>query len=521
MSFRRAAVFVAVLTAGAAMAQGAVAAQPSTSSSSTATAKSASAYTFDAAKGKAAYGSTCAACHQANGEGIPGTFPPLKGNPAVTNDDPTLQLHTIIHGAHGTKIDGKTYAGVMPPFGSQFSDVQIADIANHERTSWGNHAKHVTPAQVAAVRAGKTATAAASGGAATAKPAGTQSAAAAKPAAVAYKFNAAEGKKLFDGTCAACHQATGVGIPGTFPPLKGNPSVDNPDPTLQLHTIIHGAHGTKIDGKTYAGVMPPFGSQFSDVQIANIANHERTSWGNHAKLVTPQDVAKVRGKAKPAAAASATAAPAKAPATSATATTTATTKLGPLSGNPAAGKTKIAVCSACHGKDGNSTSPEFPKLAGQNEHYIVEQLENFKSGRRKNAIMQGMAAPLSEQDMHDIAAYFASQKVTPGVADPKLAVAGGKLFRGGDASRDIPACMSCHGPDGRGNPGAPYPQIAGQHAQYVTQVLTAWHDGDTWGTSKHAQIMPSIAKRLTKQDIAEVASYIQGLHTNTGAVQAK
>ncbi|HEX7342030.1 MAG TPA: c-type cytochrome [Rhodanobacteraceae bacterium] len=191
--------------------------------------------------------------------------------------------------------------------------------------------------------------------------------------------------------------------------------------------------------------------------------------------------------------------------------------MGPLSGDPKAGQTKAAVCGACHGIDGNSTDPTYPKLAGQNEHYIVEQLENFKSGRRKNPIMLGMASTLSATDMHDIAAYFASQTVQPGVADKTLAGPGGKLFREGDAQRGIPACMSCHEPDGRGNPGAPYPQIAGQHAQYVQQVLTAWKNGDTWGTSQHAQIMPSIAKKLTSKDILELASYIQGLHTSPTA----
>ncbi|HEX7339788.1 MAG TPA: c-type cytochrome [Rhodanobacteraceae bacterium] len=211
------------------------------------------------------------------------------------------------------------------------------------------------------------------------------------------------------------------------------------------------------------------------------------------------------------------------PATAATAAAAsaqpvAAVKQGPLDGDPAAGKTKAAVCGACHGIDGNSASPTFPKLAGQNEHYIVEQLENFKSGRRKNPIMAGMAAPLSETDMHDIAAYFSRQTIKPGVADEKLAKAGGALFREGDATRGIPACMSCHGPDGRGNPGAPYPQIGGQHAQYVEQVLTAWKNGDTWGTSKHAMIMPSIAKKLTKQDIVDVASYLEGLHANPAGI---
>lgn len=220
------------------------------------------------------------------------------------------------------------------------------------------------------------------------------------------------------------------------------------------------------------------------------------------------------------AASSAQAAPAASAPAAATSSAVAA-EMGPLSGDPKAGQAKAAVCGACHGIDGNSSMAQYPKLAGQNEHYIVDQLKLFKSGQRKNPIMMGMAAPLSVKDMHDIAAYFASQTVKPGVADEALVGPGGTLYRQGDAKRGIPACMSCHGPDGHGNPGAPYPQLAGQHADYVQQVLTAWHDGDTWGTSKHAQIMPSIAKKLSKKDILAVASYIEGLHTNTDAVASK
>ncbi|MBS0433030.1 MAG: cytochrome c4 [Proteobacteria bacterium] len=182
-------------------------------------------------------------------------------------------------------------------------------------------------------------------------------------------------------------------------------------------------------------------------------------------------------------------------------------------GDAAAGQGKAAACGACHGMDGNSTDPQYPKLAGENEQYIVRQLMNFKSGVRVNSIMQGMVAPLSPQDMHDIGAYFASKRSLPGVSDQTLAVAGGKLYREGDAARGIPACMACHGPDGRGNPGAMYPQLAGEHADYVQKTLQAWHDGTVWGDEPHAQIMPAIAQRLDKSDIEAVASYVEGLHT--------
>ncbi len=182
-------------------------------------------------------------------------------------------------------------------------------------------------------------------------------------------------------------------------------------------------------------------------------------------------------------------------------------------GDASAGQAKAAVCGACHGLDGNSSDPQYPKLAGQQASYIVRQLELFKSGQRQNPIMLGMATPLSPQDMADIAAYFAKQKTLPGIADKTLVSAGAKLYREGDKSAGIPACMACHGPDGRGNPGALYPHLAGQHAQYVQQVLTAWHSGQPWGKGPHARIMLTIAGRLSTADIAAVASYIQGLHT--------
>lgn len=178
----------------------------------------------------------------------------------------------------------------------------------------------------------------------------------------------------------------------------------------------------------------------------------------------------------------------------------------------AAGQAKAAACGACHGATGNSTDPQYPKLAGQSEQYIARQLANFKSGQRPNAIMQGMATPLSAQDMRNIGAYFASQTPLPGVTDAALVERGQQLFREGDATRGIPACMACHAMDGSGNPGAIYPHLAGQHAAYVQATLTAWHDGASWGSSTHASIMPTIAHKLESADISALASYIQGLH---------
>jgi len=210
-----------------------------------------------------------------------------------------------------------------------------------------------------------------------------------------------------------------------------------------------------------------------------------------------------------------------APATSAPAEAAA--PAGPVKpGDATAGQAKSTVCAACHGMDGNPATAQYPKLAGQHENYISRQIGLFKAHTRDNPIMIGFATPLSEQDAHDIGAYFAGKTSLPGVADTKLVARGELLYRGGDASAHVPACMACHGPDGRGNPGAMYPQLSGQYADYVTLKLKDWRDGKTWGDDDRAKIMPVVAKGLSDGDIAALASYIEGLHAvGTGATAAK
>ncbi|TPG06470.1 cytochrome c4 [Rhodanobacter glycinis] len=219
--------------------------------------------------------------------------------------------------------------------------------------------------------------------------------------------------------------------------------------------------------------------------------------------------------AQPKTAAPAAAATAAVPASATTAAAPATpvVEAAAKPGDATAGQAKAAVCGACHGMDGNSSDAQYPKLAGQSEQYIVRQLTDFKAAKRQNPIMMGMAAPLSQQDMHDVGAYFASKTPLPGVADQALVEHGQTLFRQGDATRGIPACMACHSIDGRGNPGAKYPQLTSQHAQYIQATLKSWHDGTTWGDDAQSQIMPAIAKQLSADDIAALASYIEGLHS--------
>jgi len=184
-----------------------------------------------------------------------------------------------------------------------------------------------------------------------------------------------------------------------------------------------------------------------------------------------------------------------------------------LGGDPEAGQTKAVTCVACHGQDGNSPAAEWPKLAGQHERYLVRQLTLYKSNERVNAIMLGMAATLSEQDMKDVAAYYSSQTLEPGVADENLVELGERIYRAGNAPSGVPACMACHGPAGKGNPFSGYPKLAGQHAQYTATQLKAFRDGTVWGQGDNANaVMAGVAANLTDAEIEAVASYLQGLY---------
>lgn len=181
-----------------------------------------------------------------------------------------------------------------------------------------------------------------------------------------------------------------------------------------------------------------------------------------------------------------------------------------VNGDAEAGKAKAAACVACHGSDGNSLLSVNPKLAGQNAKYIVAQLQYFKSGERANPVMKGMAAGLSEQDMADIALYYAGQKAKIGAADEKLVHRGEQIYRGGDKEASIPACIGCHGPQGEGNPGANYPSLAGQHSDYVKAQLFAYRKEQR--VNPKADIMMGVTRYMSDKDIEAVSSYIEGLH---------
>ncbi|NER58796.1 cytochrome c4 [Pseudomonas sp. MAFF212428] len=184
---------------------------------------------------------------------------------------------------------------------------------------------------------------------------------------------------------------------------------------------------------------------------------------------------------------------------------------GTVVGDAAAGQAKTAVCGACHNPDGNSLAPNFPKLAGQGEKYLAKQLHDIQSGKRTVLEMTGMLAAFNEQDLADIAAYFASQKGSVGAANPELVARGEALFRGGDLSKGLPACTGCHAPNGAGNAAAGFPHLGGQHADYTKKQLTAFREGERTNDGD-ATTMRTIASRLSNKDIEALSSYIQGLH---------
>ncbi len=182
------------------------------------------------------------------------------------------------------------------------------------------------------------------------------------------------------------------------------------------------------------------------------------------------------------------------------------------------GAAKAATCIACHGPNGNSTNPEWPRLAGQNAVYIAEQLQLFKAGVRKNPVMMPMASTLSDKEIDDVAVYFEAQTPAGLEADPSYWKAGQALYRDGDPTRSIPACVACHGPVGRGNLAAGYPALRAQQAVYVMKQLNDYASGARYAAAqpnapqpRNAEIMTAIAKLLSAQDIRNVASYVQGM----------
>jgi cytochrome c553 len=192
----------------------------------------------------------------------------------------------------------------------------------------------------------------------------------------------------------------------------------------------------------------------------------------------------------------------------------------PIKGSAEAGEAKAAVCTACHGVNGNSVNPEWPSLAGQNAAYTREQLAMFKSRKRINEIMYPVIANLTDQDFADLAEFFAKQTPAGLEADPSYWKAGESLYVSGDLTRNIPACTACHGPAGQGNSAAGYPALRAQHSVYTVKQLQDYHSKNRYRDSvdpakvhatPNSAMMTTVAERLTPEDIRNLASYLQGL----------
>lgn len=190
-----------------------------------------------------------------------------------------------------------------------------------------------------------------------------------------------------------------------------------------------------------------------------------------------------------------------------------------IAGDAVAGKALVAACGACHGADGNSQAPTFPKLAGQGEKYLVKQLEDIKSGARTVPEMTGQLDTLSAVDFDNIAAYYASQKITLAGAknDKELLALGEKIYRAGNVEAGVPACMGCHSPTGVGNAPAGFPAVGGQHADYIAKQLKDFRTGAEY-TDKgrrndgDIRIMRDGVARMSDREIEAVSNYISGLH---------
>jgi len=182
-------------------------------------------------------------------------------------------------------------------------------------------------------------------------------------------------------------------------------------------------------------------------------------------------------------------------------------------GDPEAGQSKAGVCAACHGMDGNSQVAQWPKIAGQHEDYLARQTRMVRDQQRDVPQMYPIVMNLSDQDIADISAWYASQTIKPGVADEALVEPGRALYHGGNPDSGVPACMGCHGPTGNGIPGAGYPMVRGQHATYTADRLRRYRAGETNGENDpHSKTMVGVAENLIDDEIEAVSSYIEGLH---------
>lgn len=297
----------------------------------------------------------------------------------------------------------------------------------------------------------------------------------------------AEAGKVKAGTCTACHGASGVSASPMYPNIAGQ------NDAYLIKQLKDFKSGARTDA-----MMAPMAANLSDADMADLAAH-------FSSLPSANELA----KASASAGGSTDSAPATAPAT-ATANVeivSSTPAAAIYAGNVTAGKTKSAACAACHGSDGNSLIPIYPSLAGQSANYIAKQLADFKSGDRNDPVMAGMVAALTEEDMNDLAAYFAVQDIKAGTGEANKA--GHKLYFGGNSNRGVTACVACHGVTGKGMKQAAFPSISGQSQDYLKKQLASFRDGSR-GNDNNG-IMRNIAIKLSDAEIESVTQYITSL----------
>ena len=284
--------------------------------------------------------------------------------------------------------------------------------------------------------------------------------------------------------CSACHGPTGVSASPMFPDLAGQHDA----------YIIKQLKDFKSGARTDA-MMSPMAANLSEEDMADIAAYFKS-------LPRASEQAAAAGSDS-----SASSAPASAPAAGNVEIISSTPAAALYAGNVAAGKAKSATCATCHGADGNSLVAMYPSLAGQSANYIAKQLADFKSGNRQDPVMAGMVAALSQEDMNDLAAFFAVQTAKAGTGEANEA--GHKLYFGGDAEKAISACVSCHGVGGKGMKQAGFPSVSGQSKDYLVKQLASFRDGSR--ANDNSGIMRNIAIKLSDAEIEAVAQYITSL----------
>jgi len=290
----------------------------------------------------------------------------------------------------------------------------------------------------------------------------------------------AEAGKAKAAVCGACHGATGVNPNPLYPDLAGQ------NAQYVVKQLVDFKSGARTDM-----MMAPMAANLSDQDMADLAAFFAVQKRASEQVAASDD----------------SAAPVAVAAAGNVEIVTSTPAKAIFAGDVKAGQEKSVMCASCHGADGNSLVAMYPKLAGQSASYTAKQLADFKSGERTDPIMIGMVAALSEQDMNDLAAYFAVQTPTAGTGEGS--VVGHKLYFGGDVKKGITACVACHGVKGKGMSQAGFPAIAGQNADYLKKQIASFRDGSRGNDNNN--MMRNIAIKLSDSDIDELVNYMSSL----------